>query len=258
MPRHRRRVVTRTRPCSAATASRRANGSVSRQAGRVRWRCRRPAPAMASNVCAGRLWQSMQSIIAALALRELLRGGAVDDVFRHVAVAIGELHPRNRLALAIGGDVLDRLLEVHVPVDAAAGRGLAAADVQLQRRHRLGARSRRRRTRGSDLQACRRASSRPSGSWQQVSRAGRIDRTGAGTGVGTLLVMTCHNCRVPASFASTCASAPDRRGTTRRRPSRARRPDTPSIPAPSSCGRSCRRTPPTPCDAPRRRPPARR
>ena len=49
-----------------------------------------------------------------------------------------------------------------------------------------------------------------SGQWQlaQVSRAGRIDRTGAGTGAGTLPVSRCHNCRVPASFASTCASAP--------------------------------------------------
>ena len=64
----------------------------------------------------------------------------VGDVLAHGPGAILHPHIRNHLALDVGGDVLDLVRHVHVPVDAGGGAepAVAPADVQPQRRHRLG------------------------------------------------------------------------------------------------------------------------
>ena len=76
----------------------------------------------------------------ALALRELLRRRAGDVYSRTVPSRVSHPHVRDHLPLGIGGDVLDLVGEVHVPVDAGADaqRRAAAADVHRQRRDRLG------------------------------------------------------------------------------------------------------------------------
>ena len=74
------------------------------------------------------------------AVRELIRRDAVHDVLAYGSGTILHADPRDHLTLVVRRDVLDLVGDVHVPVDALrdAGPLAAAADMDLQRRHRLG------------------------------------------------------------------------------------------------------------------------
>jgi hypothetical protein len=85
------------------------------------------------NLWAGRLWQSMQSIVRMGSwLTSLVNPGERNSVT--TPLRVGHAHPGNFLAGRIGGDVFDFVAHVHVPMDAADRpvRGIAAADFEQQ------------------------------------------------------------------------------------------------------------------------------
>ncbi len=57
---------------------------------------------------------------SALTGRQFLTRGSIDDILAHHTVAIPELHIRDVLAVGVGGDVLDLVVQIHVPMDASA------------------------------------------------------------------------------------------------------------------------------------------